>query len=360
MSTTTASGERSAPGTERVGNGLLYLSEDDVDKALREVDPVACVAQALAHHAAGEAEIPDEAVLRWSPAGGGMARTLNMPGMIAGPVPILGTKIINASTDNPARGLPRAAGLTLLFNPVTARPEAILQAATISALRTAAASTLAALHLQPAVPQVLGLIGAGPIARAHIRLMTEHLAVERVLVCDQAEDRARALVRELRDGGATADVEDMGDPEKVVREATIVVTATTTIEAYIRFDWLQPGALVVNVSLDDVEEEAYLRADRLYVDDWGLVVGDTQRLLGKLARAGKIAGPGRTGGRGQPGGRVVDGTLGQLVTGTCPGRDDDRQIVLVNPFGMAIEDLAVASRVYEVALLRNYGLFLET
>ena len=347
------SGERAEAGSDRIANGLLYLSEDDVEKALREVDPVACVAQALAHHAAGEAEIPDEAVLRWSPVGGGMARTLNMPGLIAGPVPILGTKIINASTQNPARGLPRAAGLTLLFNPVTARPEAILQAAGISALRTAAVSTLAALHLQPAVPQVLGVIGAGPIARAHIRLMVEHLDVERVLVCDQAADRAGVLVQEIRDEG-DADAEDMCDPEKVVREATIVVTATTTTEPYIRHDWSQPGSLVVNVSLDDVEEEAYLRADRLYVDDWGLIVADTQRLLGKLARAGKIVGPGETGAR------AVDGTLGQLVAGTCPGRDDDRQVIVVNPFGMAIEDLAVAHRVYEVALLRNYGLFLRS
>ena len=126
---------------------------------------MACVADALARLAAGEAEVPDEAVLRWEPRAGGMARTLNMPGFIAGPVPVLGTKIINASTDNPSRGLPRAAGLTLLFNPVTARPEAILQGAGISGLRTAAVSTLAALHLRTAGPQTLGVIGAGPIAQ---------------------------------------------------------------------------------------------------------------------------------------------------------------------------------------------------
>jgi ornithine cyclodeaminase len=333
--------------------GLLYLTEADVDLACQEVDPLACVALALAAHAAGEVQLPDEAVLRWEPSGGGMARTLNMPGLIAGPVPVIGTKIINASTENPASGLPRAAGLTLLFNPVTARPEAILQAASISALRTAAVSTLAALHLQPGAPQVLGVIGAGPIARAHILLMMEHLPIERVLVCDLVDGRAQALVREIR-ALCAIEVEDLADPKAVVRSADIVVTATTTTTAYIGFDWLKPGALAVNVSLDDLDEETYLRADRLYVDDWDLVVADNQRLLGKLARAGKIAGPGGTDGR------PVDGTLGQLVTRTCPGRDDDGQIVVVNPFGMAICDLAIASRVHEVALLRDYGTLLET
>ncbi len=186
--------------------------------------------------------------------------------------------------------------------------------------------------------------------------MTEHLDVDRVLVFDRVDDRAGALVDEIREWSTTCVVETVCEPEKLVREASIVAAATTTTEPYIRYDWLQPGSLVVNVSLDDVEEEAYLRADRLYVDDWGLIVADTQRLLGKLARAGRIAGPGQTGGQG----RVVDGTLGQLVAGTCPGRDDDGQTILVNPFGMAIEDLAVANRVYEVALLRNYGVFLDT
>jgi ornithine cyclodeaminase len=339
--------------TNASGDGLLYLSGADVEMACQEVDPLACVAQALAAHAAGEVQLPDEAVLRWKPDGGGMARTLNMPGLIAGPVPVIGTKIINASIRNPASGLPRASGLTLLFNPVTARPEAILQAASISALRTAAVSTLAALHLQPDVPQVLGVIGAGPIARAHILLMLEHLRVERVLVCDLVDDRARALVRELRHLCAI-DVEDLADPKAVVRSADIVVTATTTTTAYVGFDWLKRGAVAVNVSLDDLDEETYLRADRLYVDDWDLVVADTQRLLGKLARAGKVAAPGHDGRR------PVDGTLGQLITGACPGRDDDGQIVVVNPFGMAICDLAIASRVHEVALLREYGTLLES
>lgn len=335
-------------------NGLLYLTRDDVESACAEVDPVACVAEALARHAAGETLLPDEAVLRWTPAGGGMARTLNMPGMIAGPVPVIGTKIINASTDNPDRGLPRANGLTLLFNPVTARPEVILQGATISALRTAAVSTLAVLHLRTDRPQTLGVIGAGPIAAAHVKLMLEHLDVERVLISDRVHERALALAAEIEDDGSTASIAALREPAAVVGGATIVVTATTTTTPHVRHDWLQPGAIVVNVSLDDVDEQTYLRADRLYVDDWGLIVADTQRLMGKLARAGKIAGPGETGGR------PVTGTIGELITGRCPGRDDDREIMLVNPFGMVIGDLAVASRVYEVCLLREYGQFLDT
>jgi N-[(2S)-2-amino-2-carboxyethyl]-L-glutamate dehydrogenase len=332
---------------------LLYLSSDAVEEACREVDPVACIAHALRCHAAGQAEVPDEAVLRWEPAGGGMARTLNMPGAIDGTPPILGTKIINSSTENPSRGLPRAAGLTLLFNPVTARPEVILQAATISALRTAAVSTLAAMHLCTKKAQLLGVAGSGPIARAHIQLMIEHLDIERILVYDVHPGRAEAFAEELKYLVRNVEIDLASGAEDLVCRSSLVVTATTTTVSYIRYDWLQRGSLIVNVSLDDVDTEAYLKVDRLYLDDWGLVVADSQRLLGQLVRSGHIAGPG------QVCGRRVDGTLGELITGACGGRINDSEIILVNPFGMAIGDLAIANQVYEVALLRNYGVYLE-
>lgn len=335
--------------------GLLYLSGADVRAALKLVDPLSAVADALAQHRSGDADVPSEAVLRWVPEGGGMARTLNMPGLLRAPDLWIGTKIINASTENPGRGLPRADGLMLLFDPVTARPMAILQAAAISALRTAAVSTLAALALRSADDAVLGVIGAGALGRMHVTLMLEHLDIARVLIYDRVGQRADALVAELAaDLGPGVELTAVSRPQLAVGEATIVVTTTTTTTPYIGYDALRPGAVVVNVSLDDVHEDAYLRADRLYVDDWKLVVEDSQRLLGKLARSGRVSGPGECNG-----GRAVDGTLGELLSGDCPGREDDSQIMLVNPFGLAIEDLALASRVHEIARENDLGIALE-
>jgi ornithine cyclodeaminase/alanine dehydrogenase-like protein (mu-crystallin family) len=334
-----------------MSDALLYLDAAAVDSALQRVDALAAVAEALTCHATGAAEVPSEATLRWAPEGGGTARTLNMPGLLRTPELQIGTKVINASTENPARGLPRADGLMLLFHPVTARPQAILQAAAISALRTAAVSTLAAQRLRSGGDAVLGVLGAGPLGRRHVTLMLEQLDIAKVLICDRVAARATALVDELA-GVVDGNVELVAAPsaQEAVGEATIVVTATTTTTAYIGYDALRRGALVVNVSLDDLHEDAYLKADRLYVDDWSLVVEDSQRLLGKLARSGRVSAPGQDGD-----GRRVDGTLGELLSGTCPGRDDDRQIIVVNPFGLAIEDLAIASRVHDVARRDGIG-----
>lgn len=333
---------------------LLYLSSSDVQSACADVDPLRCVSEALLQHATGTAETGVEGVIRWSPLSGQSARTLNMPGLL-GNGAVVGTKIINANTGNPDRGLPRADGLTILFDPQSARPQAILQGAHISALRTAAVSTVAALELNNNDPVTLGVVGAGTIAQAHIKLMAEHLKIDRVLLSDRLLERAHALARKLRHDDLAPQIV-VTDAENSVRGGNVVVTATTATRPYVPDDWIAPGTLVINVSLDDVCERTYLRADLLYVDDWQLIIDDTERLLGRLGREGKITGPG------QPApvrGRCVTGTLGQLLLRACPSRQEQRQTIVVNPFGMAIEDLAIAKEVCAAALSRGLGVTLE-
>ena len=139
-------------------DGLLYLSSDDVSKACADVDLLKCVREALRQHGAGTARVGAEGVIRWSPTAGQAARTVNMPGLLDDGA-VVGTKIINANTGNPDRGLPRADGVTILFDPLTARPRVVMQGAEVSALRTAAVSTLAALQLRSSEPVTLAVIG---------------------------------------------------------------------------------------------------------------------------------------------------------------------------------------------------------
>lgn len=330
---------------------LLYLSSSDIAELCADIDPLRCVAEALAQHAEGTARVGAEGVLRWSPAEGQSARTLNMPGLLASPA-VVGTKIINANTGNPDNGLPRADGLTLLFDPSTARPSVILEAAEISALRTAAVSTLAALHLQNRSPVALALLGAGKIAEVHAVLMARYLEIENVIIYDRIPERALALAGKLHAMGSSFRGVTTAEAEYAVSRANVVVTATTTTTAYVSNDWIRRGTTVINVSLDDIDADAYISSDLLYVDDWQLITADTQRLLGRLARGGKVSGPGDPA---PAGGRCVTGTIGQLLAGSCPGRTNPEQTVLVNPFGMAIEDLALAHTVYIAAVSRGLG-----
>lgn len=334
---------------------LLYLNSSDIARVCADIDPLGCVAQALRQHQDGTARVGEEGTLRWSPAEGHSARTLNMPGLLAAPA-VVGTKIINANTGNPDSGLPRADGLTLLFDASTARPAVILQAAEISALRTAAVSTLAAMRLETGSPVSLALLGAGRIAQTHAVLMARHLEIDSVLIYDRAPERGQHLAEKLRAMGGSFRRTMTADAKYAVSNASVVVAATTTTTAYVPYEWINPGTTVINVSLDDIAADAYMKSDLLYVDDWQLITADTQRLLGRLAREGKVSGPGEPA---PAGGRSVTGTIGQLLAGNCLGRENAGQTVLVNPFGMAIEDLALAHAIYTAAIARGLGVRLD-
>lgn len=341
---------RRSPPSDVSADSILYLSGREVARVLETIDIVEAVAAALAAHARGQTVLPTEAYLAWSHAGETL-RSLSMPGMVDGRA---GVKIINANPANPGRGLPRASALTLLFDTETGRPLCIMEAARISCLRTAAVTALAADLLGAPPIERLAILGAGALARCHLELLPSRLPdLLEIRLHDLDPERAAALAA----GVAAAVVCDSA--EQAIRGAQLVVPLTTASSGYIRHDWLEPGALLVNVSLDDPLPEVVLRADKLFVDDWPLIAADERRLLGRLHRAGQIHGPDAHDALTTTGSRPIDGELGELLIGTREGRSRPDEIIIVNPFGLAIEDLAVADRVYRQVSRLGLGTALE-
>lgn len=335
---------------------LLYLSPDDVGRAAGQVDAVDAVRQALVQHALGQAKIAPEAYLAWSPPNGGAARSISMPGLLDGESVRVGVKIINANTANPASGRPRASGLTVIFDSETARPLCVMAASYVSALRTAAVSVLAGQILIAPHATRAAVIGAGALAREHCVLIADRLPqIAEVLIFDAIPARARQLGQELgarmppgRVGFTVAD-----SAQSAVEQCDLLVTCTTTRHAYVQRGWLRDGAVAINVSLDDLCEDVLIAADRLYVDDWDLIVDDEHRLLGRLARDGRVLAPGTQ--HVSPPARAVTGTLGQLILGQCQGRQSSSELCVVNPFGLAIEDVNIAHRIYRAAQRSDIG-----
>lgn len=334
---------------------ILYLSEADVRRACQDIKTVELMRTLYNLHHSGDTVVPAEAYLEWQNQRGESCRSLNMPGYLGRGVNRAGTKIINANPRNIERGIPRASGLTLLFDTNSGRIICIMEGAYISALRTASVSALAMdlLHASPVTS--LCVVGAGALAAAHIRLFADHFpSLKAVRIFDLEKARAESLCRELAPFLATRAVALVvtGDAKSAVSSSQTVVTATTTSTAYISYDWLQPGATLVNVSLDDALPEVIIRADLLVVDDWRLVKEDSRRLLGKMYREGLVSGLGEP--PSATARRSVDADLGMLVSGTARGRKRASDIVVVNPFGLSLDDIIVGSAVYERA--RDLGL----
>ena len=341
-----------------MSEGILYLGRRDVLSVLARIDPAPIVRRALELHGSGKSLVPPEAYLGWSTPNGGAARSLSMPGGLDGGDAGLGVKIINSSLSNQTLGLPRASGLTLLFDRETARVRCVLEAAEISALRAACVSLISAQAFAAEPPRRLALVGAGTLARAHLALFAKQLpSLEDVRLFDLEPARADTLA-----AGATplldGRLRSVGSAREAVEAADLVVTVTTTTAGYLGPDWLAEGTVLVHVSLDDALPETVLRADRLFVDDWSLVCADDHRLLGRMWRAGLLAAPDGTD-EPDSGSRHVDGEIGEVLVGAKPGRLRAGDVVFVNPFGLAIEDVALAEAVYARACELGVGEMLE-
>lgn len=339
---------------------LLYLSRREVETICQNIDSVEAIRSVFALHASGQTQLPDEAYMAWKNPQGEFVRSINMPSYIGGEFESAGTKIINGNISNPLRGFPRASGLTVLYDPLTVRPCCVMEGAYISSLRTASVSALAIDLLSRPHVEAMSVIGSGVLAQAHIELLIKRLpSLASIKLYDTDISRALALQTALSSLLTTYNVSlyIVSSAEEAIRETQIVIPATTTTVGYIRFSWLEPGAVLVNVSLDDALPEVVLQADAVIVDDWQLVKDDQQRLLGKMYRDGRIYGPDEE--TGPIGSRKIDSQIGDLVLGTKKGRLTEKDVILVNPFGLSIQDIAIASHVYRFAQERELGMILE-
>lgn len=342
-------------------DGILYLPLKDVELTCQQLDSVAIMRKMITLHARNETILPDEAYLGWTNDFDEPVRNLNMPGYVGGSIHMAGTKIINGNIANPTRGLPRASGVTLLYDNVTAQITCIMEGAFISSLRTASVTMLAIELLQGKQIEHVAIIGAGVLAQAHIRLLVQRIpTVRQLTLYDLSLPRIEALHSQiaplLQEHHVSWHV--ASSAEEAIRPAQCIVPVTTTVTGYIPFSWLQPGAVIVNVSLDDVLPDVVFQADKVFVDDWNLIKADTRRLFGRMYRAGQLLGPEEGDAQLTDQQRRIDGSLCDVIQGTA-GRTHENEIILVNPFGMAIADIALASYVYREALQQALGIRLE-
>lgn len=316
-----------------------YLDTADVEALTRDLPLLDLVRTTLVGTGSGDSGLTPEAALRWTTPDGHPARSLILPAWASG---AYGAKIINSSLGNRDLGLPRAAGIIVLFDPETAAPVCVMEGGRISALRTAAVS-LVAVEAARGLDTVtdVALLGAGRQAEVHLELLRRFAPkLGRVFVHDQQPERAQEFA--ARYGCEPAGARD------AVGAAGLSIAVTTTTEPYVELDWVPAGGTFVNVSLDDAAESLLLGCDHLFVDSWELVVDDAHRLLGTLHRAGRIGAPGEPA-------PAVSAELADLLTGRYPGPvgPDDR--VVVNPFGMGVNDIAIAAAVLATARANQVG-----
>jgi len=244
---------------------------------------------------------------------------------------------------NPAaNGLPTIQGVVVLSDASDGRVLAVMDSAALTAVRTAAATAVAIRHLAPRCARIATIVGCGAQGAAHVDALLELCLFHEIRLVDADPARARALASRV-DAPATLRASD--DRAAAVRDAHVVVTCTTGA-AYVLFDGdIEAGTLIAGVGADHpLKRELHpslMRRARVVVDDLGQCAsgGDLHHAI--------VAGVMST--------SDVRADLGTVVAGGRAGREHDDEIVVFDSTGIAIEDAAAASLVYELAVQEGAG-----
>lgn len=333
---------------------MRVLDRTAVRRCLEAIDPVSVVARTLVAHAKKQTVLPAEGYLSWENSVGAYSRSLAMLGALpASSPPLYGLKVVNAATSNPSLGIERAGGMMMLFDPETARPRVLAEAGLVSALRTAAYTVLSVQRLGPEQVPAVSVLGCGTLARVHLRLLARYLPELRTVhVYDVVPERAAALVAWAREELPDLTVLAVRGPRECVAASRVLLTVTVSNEPYIDASWFEGPGMVAHVSLDDVDRSVFEAAQSIVVDDIELVVDNPRRILGGLVSDGVVApGPGD--------GSCIAGTLGDVLSGRLGVVRPDQGLVVSNPFGMAILDVALLGEVDRVAQPADAGFALD-
>jgi ornithine cyclodeaminase/alanine dehydrogenase len=317
----------------------LFLSASDVDDLLNTKEVIDAVEQAHADLATGVSVQPPITTLD---APGSDARFLPMTAVSARH-DLAVVKFMADIPSNRDRGLPAQRSMIMVNSASTGECLAVIDGKIPTRDRTAAASAVASRHLARPDSSVLGLVGAGQLAREHVAYLSSVLPIERVVVWS----RSAATVQQFRDDIATEGlpVSVVGAVREVFDEADVVCTLTPSRTPIIDGRWFRPGQHINAVG-------APPRADHREIDSYGMaratIVVDDYEISIQKSGDSVLA--------------LADGTinnqdlrteLGQVITGAAAGRTHAEQITLYNSVGVAIQDLAIARLLIERA--REWG-----
>jgi ornithine cyclodeaminase/alanine dehydrogenase-like protein (mu-crystallin family) len=327
----------------------LILSHRDVLAALPLEACAEAMAAVLAQHARGGTYMPLRSVMMPPEAAGFLGLMPGWRGEQPGRAAAFALKAVCVMPGNPARGLDAHQGLVALFDGETGVPTAILDASAITAVRTAAVTAVATGLLARHDARTMAVLGAGTQARAHLRALARVRDFEQVRVYAPTPAHAEALVEQASLAGGTLSV--AASAEEAVRDADVVVTATSSREPVLQRAWLKPGAHVnaVGASTPRAREldTATVAASALFCDSRESLRHEAAEFSLAIAE-GLIAGE-----------EHVRGELGEVLAGIAPGRRDDGELTLFRSLGLAVEDLAAAELAVAVATQRGIGTEVE-
>jgi len=337
---------------------VLVLKNDQLEDLVPMADEIEAIEQAYREMGEGSAVNSPRARLRVQAPGkkeGFQYYFNNIMGLVPG-MKSMGLRIDSTFSDQiEVDGAKRRVypgnyvGLVFLFDMEDCSLLSIMDDHYISIFRVGATSGVAAKHLARKDACVMGLVGSGEQAQTQLLAACAVRQLDKVKVFSPTKAN-RERFAELMTEKANVEVVPVSSAEEAVRGSDIVTAATNTVDPVIKGDWLEEGAFVNSIvggdsymarlELDDVVIE---RADKIVVGFKQQIFLDKQAEIYPRVQRGLI--------------KEEDlHELGELLTGQCKGRENDKEIILFkNNTGMGIQFAATARVMYEAAKKKGIG-----
>ena len=314
----------------------LLLGKADVERVLTPRLGIEAVEHAFGAHARGE--VPEPGIL-------GMHRGEGSFHVKAGFLAVEGRAYFAAKLNanfpgNPAKGMPTIRGAVILSDANDGAPLAIMDSISITALRTAAASAVAAKHLARRDCDTALICGCGGQARAQLEALLCVRSPRRIFAYDTDAKRSAAFARD-----AGVEVSVTSDLAEAARASDVIITCTTAKRYFLTRAMVRPGTFIAAVGADNEDKqeiEPRLMAEAKVVTD----MTEQARRIGDLHHALDA------------GAMTVDAVhaqLGEVIAGLKPGRESDAETIIFDSTGTGLQDVAAAIAAFRAASTHHAG-----
>lgn len=263
-----------------------------------------------------------------------------------------GVKVVSDFYGNEDKGVARMTALLVLFDGESGHPRTVMEAGHLTDLRTGALTGLAARYLARKDARTLAMIGAGRVARNQLEAIAEVCSLEKVWLSTRSEKRGRNFIERMSSAGGKVprDIELVDSREEAVRNADIVVAATTSNEPVFPGSALKDGTFVVGAGANnsqgrELDSETIRRSSKWVIDSKADCLGDSGDFLIPI-KEGILS-------------EDQISEIAELVDGRRPGRESKQEITIFKSMGVPIQDLITAQAIEKRAVEKELGIFVE-
>ncbi len=239
------------------------------------------------------------------------------------------------------RGLINHQSTVFLFDPDTGKPSAMVGGNLLTALRTAAASSVSIKHLAPADSKVIGMIGAGHQAAFQLRAALEQRSFEKVIGWNYHPEMLPNIEKVAVEAGVPFEAVELDG----MTEADVIISITSAFAPSLMAHHVSAGTHVACMGTDtkgkQEVESALLAKASVFTDEvaQSITIGEAQHAVAEgLISQSDVA------------------QLGAVINGTHEGRSTDDQITLFDGTGVGLQDLAVAAAVVDLAVKKGIAI----